>query len=137
MQAGDYGERASEPWSLRKRIVPLRTYCGRVVHDRQPHYFKIKDAQRILDKLQPPEADDAEKWSNSVLRFLRHATIVMLDKILPFLDTKDVENLYEVGVELLDRLFRIDADNKQLDFAARRLIQGIADRFGYTVTLKK
>ncbi len=137
MQAGDYGEARSEPWSLRKRALPLRTFSGRVVYNRKPHFFTLRDAQRILRKVEVPENVPAESWVQSVFTFLRTATIEMLDKLLPFLDGRDVENFYQVMIEILDRFFRIDTDNQQLETAARRLIIGLADRYGLTVTIKK
>lgn len=137
MQAGDYGEERSEPWTYRKRIVPLRTYSGRVVHDRHTHYFTMRDAERILAKVQPENADPKHPWPGAVFDFLRSATIAMLEKLLPFLDGRDVENFYEVCIEILDRFFRIDTTDEQLVVAARRLIIGIADRVGISVTFPK
>ncbi len=137
MQAGDYGEARSEPWSLRKRALPLRTFSGRVVYNRKPHFFTLRDAQRVLRKVEVPENVPAKSWVQSVFEFLRTATIEMLDKLLPFLDGRDIENFYQVVIEILDRFFRIDADNQQLEMAARRLIIGLADRYGLTVTIKK
>lgn len=137
MQAGDYGENRSEPWTYRKRIVPLRTYSGRVVHDRKPHRFTMRDAERILAKIEPPEAVQVRTWIESVFTFLRSATIAMLEKLLPFLDGKDVENFYELCIEILDRFFKIDTDSIQLERAARRLILSLGDRFGLTITIKK
>jgi len=137
MQAGDYGEERSEPWTYRKRIVPLRTYSGRVVHDRKPHYFTMRDAERILAKIEPPEAAEVGTWVDSVFDFLRSATIAMLEKLLPFLDGRDVENFYELCIEILDRFFKIDTSNEQLERAARRMIIGLADRYGLAVTITK
>lgn len=137
MQAGDYGERRSEPWSLRKRALPIRTYSGRIVYNRKPHIFTLRDAERILQKIQPPEAVEVDTWVSRIFSFLRTATIDMLDKLLPFLDGKDVENFYQACIEILDRLFRIDTDNERLERAARRMIIDLAGRFGLTVTIKK
>jgi len=137
MQAGDYGEERSEPWTYRKRAVPLRTYSGRVVYNRKPHNFTMRDAERILAKIEPPETAQVGTWVNSVFSFLRTATIAMLEKILPFLDERDVENFYEVCIEILDRFFKIDTTNEQLEKAARRLIVGIADRVALRVTITK
>jgi len=117
--------------------MPLRTYSGRIVYDRKPHYFTMRDAERILAKIEPPEAAEVDSWVNSVFKFLRGATIAMLEKLLPFLDGRDVENFYQVVIEILDRFFRIDTDNEQLERAARSLIIGLANRFGIAVTLKK
>jgi hypothetical protein len=137
MQAGDYGERKSEPWTYRERVLPLRTYSGRVVYNRKPHRFTMRDAERILAKIEPPEVAEVGSWVDSVFNFLRSATITMLEKLLPFLDGQDVENFYEICIEILDRFFRIDTDNIELERAARRMIINLADRFGLAVTIKK
>ena len=117
--------------------MPLRTYSGRVVYNRKPHRFTLRDAERILAKIEPPETAQVGTWVDSMFAFLRSATIAMLEKLLPFLDGRDVENFYEVCIEILDRFFMIDADNVQLEKAARRMIAGLADRFGLSVTITK
>lgn len=137
MQAGDYGEKRSEPWTYRKRAMPLRTYSGRVVYNRKPHRFTVRDAERILAKIEPPETAEVGTWVDSIFNFLRRATIAMLEKILPFLDGRDVENFYEVCIEILDRFFMIDTTDEQLEKAARRMIIGLADRYGLAVTITK
>jgi hypothetical protein len=40
----------SVPWSLRERVTPLRTYSGRVVYDRDKHFFTSRDLERIAHK---------------------------------------------------------------------------------------
>lgn len=40
-----------KPWALRERVSPLRTYSGRVVYDRKPHRFTIRDVERITSKV--------------------------------------------------------------------------------------
>jgi len=138
MQAGDYGKKRSEPWTYRKRIVPLRTYSGRVVHDRRRHFFTIADVSRILAKIQPPDTgSDVPKWIDSVISTLREATLSMLDRLLWFMDERSVERLYEFGIEILDRMFRIDQSQSRINLNARLLIVQIADRAGLTVTIEK
>jgi len=106
MQAGDYGERRSEPWTYRNRIVPLRTYCGRVVHRRQKHFFRASDAARIMAKLEPREQDEGESWASNVIAVLRAATITMLERILPFLPEVLIQELYDWGIGILDKVFQ-------------------------------
>jgi len=138
MQAGDYGERRSEPWTYRKRIVPLRTYSGRVVHDRKKHFFRVEDAQRILAKIVPPENEDGDTWAQKVIATLREATIAMLGRILPFLSEYQVSGLYEFSIELLDKFFGVVSPSEKAgEVKARQLIMYIADRAGLTVTIKK
>lgn len=138
MQAGDYGERRSEPWTYRKRIVPLKTWSGRVVHDRRRHFFTIADVSRILSKIQPPDSSpDVPSWVSGVISTLREATLGMLDRLLWFMDEGSIEYLYEFGIDLLDRMFRIDQAQSRAELNARRLIIQIADRAGLVVTIKK
>lgn len=138
MQAGDYGEERSEPWTYRKRIVPLRTYSGRIVHDRRRHFFTVADVSRILARINPPDdTSDVPKWVSSVIETLRSATLGMLDRLLWFMDERSIEHLYGFGIELLDRMFRIDQKKQQRQSAARRLIIQIADQAGLQVIIKK
>lgn len=132
-----YEEAIVKPWSLRKRVLPTRTYSGRVVYSRKPHLFTLKDAERILAKLEPSPDETGNSFSQTILRFLRDTTIAMLDKILFFLDSRSVENFYQFLIEILDRFFRIDTDNRQLQIAATRLIQSLANRFGWGITINK
>jgi len=61
----------------------------------------------------------------------------MLDRLLWFMDERSVDRLYEFGIDILDRMFRIDQAQSRTDTNARRLIIQIADRAGLTVTIKK
>lgn len=106
MQTGDYGEERSEPWTYRSRVMPARTWCGRVVHRRHTHFFTAADAARIMAKLQPSPKDDGETWARTVIKILKMATIVMLERILFFLSDEFVNDLYEWGIGILDRLFQ-------------------------------
>lgn len=136
-QAGDYGERRSEPWTYRNRVVPLRTYCGRVVHRRQKHFFRVEDAQRILDRLVPPEDQEGDSWAQKVINTLREATIRMLDRLLPFLSSYQVEGLYEWCIQLLDKfLGAIPIYENEGRVRAKQLIIYIAERAGLSVTIK-
>ncbi len=138
MQAGDYGEERSEPWTYRKRVLPLKTWSGRVVHDRRKHFFTIADVSRILARIIPPDSStDGSKWAAIVLQTLRDATLAMLDRILFFLDARSIEYLYDFGIGLLDRMFRIDQTESTSQLNARRLIIQIADQAGLQVTIKK
>lgn len=107
------------------------------MYHRKPRHWTMLDVERIMAKVEPQEADSASTWVESVFKFLREATIAMLEKLLPFLDGRDVENFYEVCIEILDRFFRIDTSNEQLEKAARRMIIGLADRYGLAVTITK
>lgn len=137
MYTGDQGESYSEPWTYRKRIVPLRTYSGKITYRRKIHRFTLKDAQRIIDKVEPPENVTPQGWVDILMKFLKESTIAMMEKLLPFLAEKDVYNLYEFIYEALSRFFNISVDSSKMEYWAVRLITDIASRFGLQVTLKK
>lgn len=138
MQAGDYGEERSEPWTYRKRIVPRKTWSGRVLYRKRARFWKIEDVQRIIAKLDmPPETEDSSGWAALVIATLRSATLGMLDKLLWFMDSGSIEQLYEFGIGILDHMFGIDQAPSRIEGNARRLIIQIADRAGLTVTIKK
>ena len=140
MQAGDYGERRSEPWTYRSRVVPLRTYCGRVVHRRHKHYFRPEDAARIMRKLEPSQNDDGETWAKKVINVLRLSTLAMLERILPFLPDELISDLYDWGIGILDKLFSKISPVDQTG-ARRRAgvsaLQHIAQQSGVEITIKK
>lgn len=139
MQAGDYGERRSEPWTYRSRVLPLRTYCGRVVHRRPKHFFRPADAARIMAKLEPAPADDGEDWSRNVIAVLRAATLAMLQRILLFLPDDFIEDIYQWGIDLLDSVFRkispVDQTGQKRR-AAVSALQHIAQETGVQITIK-
>lgn len=142
MQAGDYGESRSEPWTYRARIMPLRTYSGRVVYRRHKHTFMAKDAARILAKIQPAPNDDGEDWAHKVIAMLRAATIAMLERILYFLPDGLIEELYEWCIEMLDKLFSkfsfdIPGEPSKRKVTGRRAIMEIASLAGLSVKISE
>lgn len=54
----DSRQHVYNPWHFRDRIVPTRTYCGRVVYERPKHQFTMTDVERIVNKLEPPDEED-------------------------------------------------------------------------------
>lgn len=55
----------AKPWHYRNRVYPERTYCGRVVYNKDKHFFTITDLERIARKIDPPVEtvkDAASKW---------------------------------------------------------------------------
>lgn len=137
MQAGDYGERRSEPWTNRKRIVPLKTWSGQILYKRKKHYFTMRDVQKIILKLEPLETDTPDDWISSLKSFLQSTTMIMMTKLLPFLDDSDVEDLYWTGIDFLDQFFAIDAEDLTLEVSARKYILYLADKFGLSITIGK
>lgn len=137
MKPADVGESRSEPWSNRSRLVPLRTYSGRVVHDRKRHYFTIEDVSRVLAAVQPPEQpSNIAGWIRGVIYTLKNATIGMLERLLPFLDEGAVEELYEFLIGILDKMV-FGLPQKETQNWARRIIREVAARAGLAVTIKE
>lgn len=149
-QAGDYGERRSEPWTYSRDTLPIKVYSVRAMnrsgkngtlrvrYRRPKNYFKIEDAQRILAKVLPPPDQDGETWARKVIMVLREATIAMLSRILPFLPEGRVQALYDFCIDLLDKFFGVmPAAQPSSVIAAKSLIIFIADRVGISVTFPK
>ena len=56
----------AHPWHYRDRVFPNRTYCGRIVYNRDKHFFTVSDLERIAKKINPPELpikDADDKWA--------------------------------------------------------------------------
>lgn len=149
-QAGDYGERRSEPWTYSRDTLPIKVYSTRAMnrsgkgktlrvrYRRAKNRFKIEDAQRILAKVLPPPDQDGETWARKVIMVLREATIAMLSRILPFLPEGRVQALYDFCIDLLDKFFGVmPAAQPSSVIAAKSLIIFIADRVGISVTFPK
>lgn len=131
LELAGYGHK---PWDLRKRIIPSTTYSGKVVRNRPKHYFRIRDVQRISDKVLPPEdMTEIPRW----LAIIRAITIGMLEKILFFIDSKTVESFYDFCIEILDKFFRVDLAGEKKTAFARRIIVHAADLAGIKVTFPK
>lgn len=149
-QASDYGERKSEPWTYSRNELPHSLYsrlglvkCGkdkplRPRYRRKRNSMKIEDVQRILARLIPPETESELSWSQKVILILKDSTLDMMDKILPWLTSDQVNTLYEFCIGLLDKLFGVATpDQPSGRIRATALIMYIADRAGLTVTIKK
>lgn len=110
-------------WTEVKRAVPLRTYSGRVVYDRPKHVFTIRDATRILERLQPSQEESTLEWGEMVLRMLQQATISMLSRILYMLPPNVVSEIYFWAIGILDKFFQAEgygsrtAKNRAIDLA--------------------
>lgn len=134
----DAGTIHEKPWSNRTRILPSRTYTGRIVYTRRKHYFTIDDVSRILDKIQPSDStSDASSWISYVIQKLQDATIGMLERLLPFLDDRSIEYLYNFCLALIDKFLNLRTTESSPAHDARRLIVQIADRAGLKVTFSQ
>ncbi len=131
------------PWGKRLRVIPKQTWSGKVTYNRKKHWFKIRDATRIMDKLVPPEDGITEKdqlfgetWQDYVMRLLREATIKMMEKLLPFFDANVVRKTYDWFYQLFAFLLRINVEPDYLKIETAQLIQALAATVGLDVTIK-
>lgn len=72
----------AKPWHYRTRIFPARTFSGRVVYNRDKHFFGISDIERITKKINPPELpveDAGNRWRT----FFAHVFRAYAGTLLP------------------------------------------------------
>jgi len=135
MHAGDQGESYSEPWTYRTRVIPQRTYSGRVVYNRKKHFFRVEDAERVLEKIVPPDDMLGDSWAEQVVEVLRRATISMLERLMPLIPPEFVEKIYDWILDMLNKLFQVNTDREKQKSMGRRLIIYIAGSAGLSVTI--
>lgn len=126
-----------KPWSKQKRVVPLRTYSGRVVYSRTKHYFTLQDAYRILNRIAPQTPEQETNWFSYLMSGLRTLTLTMLDKILFFVPPDQVTQLYDWIHETLTKIFFGAPDSQATESRLLGLIILLSDKAGYEITLKK
>lgn len=125
------------PWGKRARLVPLRTYSGRVVYPHKKHKFTAADAARIVRALEPPENTN-DGWFDRVIQVLQDATVAMLEKLLPFLSPIETRGLYDYVFAIIERWFvSVGLSDENIRRWARGLIVRIAELSGVTVTIKE
>lgn len=123
------------PWGKRLRLVPIRTYSGRVVYKRKPNHFTMADVVRITDSIEPPDDAD-ESWVYMIIQQLRAATIKMLGRILWYLPDELVMALYDWCLEMIDLLLRKVQDANARRRAGIGLITRAADLSDVVVSIK-
>lgn len=124
------------PWGKRARLVPLRTYSGRVVYARKKHRFTATDAARILRSLEPPD-DPKRGWFASIISALQVATVAMLQKLLPFLSSSETWALYDFVNDIIATWFNaLGLDDDSVKRWSRGIIMQLASYTGGTVTIK-
>lgn len=124
------------PWGRRTRIVPQRTYSGRVVYERKVHHFRVEDVSRIMAKVRPPESPSDDGWLARAIESLQRATVEMLEVLLPFLDDRSVQALYDYVFGIIEAWFlSVGLDDESVKRTARGLIVRIAELAGVSVKL--
>lgn len=126
------------PWGRRERIVPLRTYSGRIVYKRKVHHFRVEDVSRIMAKVRPPESPSDSDWLTKAIESLQRATVEMLEVLLPFLDDGSVQALYDYVFAIVEKWFvSVGLDDESVRRTARGLIIRIAELADVPVELGK
>jgi len=123
------------PWGKRARLVPLRTYSGRVVYDRPKHKFRAEDAARILRAIEPPDTPDS-RWFDKIIQALQAATVAMLQRLLPLLSAGETWAIYDWINNLIASWFdSIGLDDEHVKRWSRGLIMQLASYTGAKVTI--
>lgn len=91
------------PWGKRTRIMPIKTYSGRVVYNRKMHPFSERDIVRIMGKISPPDNAD-DRWFEKVVQALRRATLEMLGRLLPFFGEEEVIAVYDWAYDMVEKV---------------------------------
>jgi len=150
MYTGDQGESRSEPWTYSRGNLPTSVYtdrslikCGigrpkRVKARRKKNYIKPTDVVRISKALRDPiSADNVPAWIRTIMDAMKDATLNMLEKIIPFLDNRSIQKLYDFVQEVGMKIFRLPADLSIKEGPALQVCRDIAWEAGFDVTFKK
>lgn len=134
---GDY-HHGNPPWSDQKRGVPLKTWSGSIVYKRKPHTWHVKDLERIAKKVEIDVDDRDPDWLYAALQKIKDVTILMLGKIIPFLDEDMIRGLYDFVYTILGKIFQVDTDymlrNRN---EAENIIYALASKFRLEITIKR
>lgn len=134
---GDY-HRGDPPWSKQKRAVPLRTYSGDIVYKRSKHVWHVKDLERVAKKVEIDVDPKDGDWLYTALQKIKDVTIMMLEKILPFLDESAIRTLYDWVYQILGKIFGVDTDYMLSNRSqAESIIYSLATKFRLDVTIKR
>jgi hypothetical protein len=123
-----------EPWQFRKRLLPQRTYSGRVVYDRPLHPLQVGDLARMARALAPPDDVDPN-WIAAVIGTIREASLFLLGLILPFLDGFTRRELYDAAIQMMDKVFHQGAYGGE-NIEGKQLVLRVAQSVGVTIEIK-
>lgn len=92
----------------------------------------------MLVKLYPPESEQGDTWAQHVIYTLREATLAMLERLLPFLSSDQVEGLYDWSYQIIRKYLRQIDDDRNLHARqnAINMIQALASSCRLDVTIK-
>lgn len=112
------------PWGKRVRVVPLRTYSGKVVYNRKAHHWSDRDLARIMAKISPPDTAD-DSWMARLITTLKNSTLEMLERLLPYLTEKEVVDLYDWAYNIVEAVvIKAGLD----DATVRKYLAGLESR---------
>lgn len=117
------------PWDKRKRLVPLRTYSGRVVYDRPRHYWSPRDLARVQRYVLASvnNASHTPAWYRALIQWMTDVQQSMISTILSAVGAGNVDAsvVQEWLVSLVSQgLKALGADPAKIDQALIDLIGG-------------
>ena len=129
----DSREHVYLPWHFRDRVIPSRTYSGRVVYERPKHFFGISDLERIANKIKL----DQKTPPNKLERLFRAIWALAAPAWAPFY--KDHFNtIFDYLVWSIRNITDIISDPQgALKRRTLELIYALADLIGVDITFKE
>lgn len=98
----------------------------------------MKDVERIIKAAELIEENPRDGWIKQLLWKIREVSLMLLEKILPFLDSSEVGVLYDYVYEFLGKVFRVDTDYMMPNRSSgESLIYLIASKYRLEVTIKR
>jgi len=132
------GHERYKPWEKRTTILPKRTWTGSIVYKKPKHTWNMKDVERIIAHMEVVEEFPPQDWVQKFLLKIKDLTLMLLEKIIPFLDSQDIRALYDWVYELLGKIFGVDTDYMLSNRSSgEALIYAIAAKFKLDVTIKR
>ncbi len=127
----------TRPWYKRKRIIPTRTYSGKVVYERKRHTMTEKDATRIMDAIKIPENGDSN-WLLKLILSILSMLFKLLQRAWFLVDRTIIQALIGKIEELIEWAVKT-AQQLGIDYLIfiRNLIFRCAELGEFDITLKQ
>ena len=125
-----------KPWSKRKRLIPDRTYSGKVIYKRKVHFFTQKDVDRVMQKFVIDTSD--ESWAERLIKSAISFLFIAMEKTMMFVDEDVLQfismKLKEVVGMVFDAMERLGLPTGLIGW---NWIQWLAGITGLKITLTK
>jgi len=130
--------RYSVPWANRKRIIPLKTYSGRVVRTRKTHHFKIEDVDRIIRRIEPPaDAGIDFSWIVKAFQKLADGVLYFIDKYLFWMNREALFIIHNLIDGLMTTIIRSAFSEAERLNLLEDLIYRFISRTDWKITIEK